>query len=52
MEPFWVFEGSCPVFALSTNRVDGVLPEGSVDVIIVLGDTASSPLPLLLKVIH
>ena len=46
MEPFWVFEGPGPVFALSTNRVDDTLLEGSVDVILVLGDTTASSLPL------
>jgi len=46
MEPFWVFEGSGPFFALSTNRVDDILLEGFVDVILVLGDTTASSLPL------
>lgn len=50
MEPFWVFEGSGPVFALSTNRVDDIPLEGSVDVILVLGDTTASSLPF--KAIH
>lgn len=47
VEPFWVFEDSGPVFALSTNRVDGILPEGFVDVILVLGDTTASSIPYI-----
>ena len=45
IEPSWVFEGSGPVFALSTNRVDVIL-EGSADDIVVLVDTSRSSLIL------